>query len=226
MRAAGLRLQGKEAAVAPQPEGSFGILGQGLAVQGAGRLRPGDGNKTFPPQHGRPRRGDRPELVVMVFVAEPDRSGGQAGVGLKGPAVITQQSGGGAHPEPPGTVFQQVVDGITLELGSDFARVGHELHAIKAHQAAVGTQPEVAIAGLGDRVYGVLRQSGIGAPGLVTVVVQGALRLECPRRVRDQQQQNPHTPSLPGRPHHPVLFIPLSGSSMNRRKSREQKKAP
>src|ERR1700760_1205224 len=48
---------------------------------------------------------------------------------------------------------------------------------------------------------GVLRQPGIGAPGLMAVVIERSLGIEAPAGVRRQQQHHPPHPSLPDRPH-------------------------
>ncbi len=85
-RSGGSGIQGKDPAAASQPEHPLAILGESLAIQRARGLGLGDGHKAFSIEEGRPGRGDRPEPVAVVLIAEPNRIGGQTlggGVGSK-----------------------------------------------------------------------------------------------------------------------------------------------
>ena len=100
-RGGGPRIQGKDPAAAPQPKRPLRVFRQSVAIQRARGLGLRDGRKAFPIEKGRPGRGDGPDPVAAVLIAEPNRIGGQAlggGVSGKGAAAIAQQAGGGADP--------------------------------------------------------------------------------------------------------------------------------
>jgi len=56
--------------------------------------------------------------------------------------------------------------------------IDHKLNAIEAHEAALGGEPNVTVAGLNDGVYGVLGKAVVGLPGTVSVLAQIFLRVE------------------------------------------------
>ena len=156
-----------------------------VAIQRARGLGLRDGHKAFPIEKCRPGRGDGPDPVAAVLIAEPNRICGQAlggGVRGKGAAAVAQQAGGGADPQSAGSILKQVGDGIALELRCVLGIEGDKVDAIEAHQASIGAQPQIAVAGLQDGVDGVLRQTGIGAPGLVAVVVERLVADRAPAR--------------------------------------------
>ena len=150
--------------------------------------------------------------VTAVLMAEPHRVRGQAlggGVGGKGAAAIAHQAGGGRDPQSAGFILEQVVDGVAFELRSILGVEGDKVDAVEADQASVGAQPQIAVAGLQDGVDGVLGQAGIGAPGLVAVVVERSLGIERQRGVSERQQQ--HTSAIARQPASSLPFrFPLA----------------
>ncbi len=180
-------------------------------MSGPAAWAPATGGKAFPVEEGRPGRGDGPEPVAAVLIAEPHRVGGQAlggGVGRKGAVAVAHQAGGGADPQSARCILEQVVDGIALELRGILGVEGDKVDAVEADQASVGAQPQIAVAGLQDGVDGVLRQAGIGAPGLVAVVVERPLGIERHGGMLNASSKAHNPAPLPGSPDHSLQFAP------------------
>ncbi len=178
---AGLSVEGEDPAAAAQPEPPVASSAKAWRFSGLAAWVPATGAKPFPVEKGWASRGDGPYPMAVVLIAEPNRGGGQAlghGVGRKRAVAVAQQAGGGADPQSTGCILQQVVDGIALELRGVLGVEGDKVDAVEAHQAPVGSQPQISIARLQNGVHGVLRQAGIGAPGLVAIMVQGPLWIE------------------------------------------------
>ena len=90
------RIDRQDAATAAQPQRSVCVLGQAVAMERACRLSSCNRHEAFSVEPCRPRRGDGPQPVAPVFVAEPHRVGRQAlgrGVGGEAAVVVAQQAG-------------------------------------------------------------------------------------------------------------------------------------
>ncbi len=143
-RGGGSDIEGQDAAAAAQPESSVGFLRQALATERARRLGARDWDKAFSVEPGWPGRGDGPQPLLPVLMAEPHRVGGQAlgrGVGRKGAATVAQQPGSGRDPQRTGSVLQQVINGVALELRRILRVEGDKVDAVKPDQASVCAQP-------------------------------------------------------------------------------------
>jgi hypothetical protein len=94
-------IEGEHTAAAAQPERPQGILSQRLAIEGSRGLGFGQRSKAFAVEPGRTRRGDGPQAMAVVLVAEPHGVGGQAlgcVVGGEGAVAVAHQAGGGRNP--------------------------------------------------------------------------------------------------------------------------------
>src|ERR1700733_13216573 len=71
-------IQGKDPTAPPQPERSLCVLGQSMTSQRARGLGSYDGRKAFSIEKGWSGRGNSPDPVAVVLIAEPNRISRQA----------------------------------------------------------------------------------------------------------------------------------------------------
>ena len=124
-------------------------------------------------------------------------------------AAVAQQSVRSADPECTCGVFGKTGDVVTRKVRLVFAAEDGEVEAVKAREATLGCNPEIAIAGLQCLVDAVLRKAVLCGPRLMTKVQ----RRLCggTRRAKRQEKAGENAAGAPGR-HGSVCCAALSVS--------------
>jgi hypothetical protein len=190
-----LREPDQAAAVEPDPqlarvallEGHHGAARQAVA-RGVARERP-----VFEPREAGAARS-HPEAAVAVLGERPHRVFGQPlphRVGREHAALEPGQAAAvRADPESALAVRQQREDALAHERRGVPLVEHAEADAVEADEPLVGSEPQVAVPGLGDGVDGVLREAVVAPPDVAGELGQAPLRFEGQRASAARQRQD------------------------------------
>ena len=141
--------------------------------------------------------GCHPQQSVAILCKGADKVGRLAigrGVSMKrSVAPLDQAAAVGANPQTAVVADEQAKHAILAECGSVFVREQAKARPIKAQQPAAGSHPEIAVRGLGKRLYRFLRQAILRLPGTGGVIPRlGKARRCASRRLLGQGRRSRH----------------------------------
>ena len=106
---------------------------------------------------------------------------------LKRSLVAPEQSVGSGDPQRTVGSLGERADQIAAQLRRGAPVEESEVDTIEADEAAVGGQPQVAVASLADGMNCVLGQAIVGLPELLTILTEGLCRIERVKRARAEK---------------------------------------
>jgi hypothetical protein len=99
------------------------------------------------------------------------------------------QSAPRPDPKAAGSIFVQRLDVAVCEAARISLVENGETHAVEPDEPALGAEPDVAVAGLEDRLNRVLRKAVLGSPDLMRVLRDRLVRVERRGAARRQEEQ-------------------------------------